>query len=262
MISTMTKSPIEPAALAEEALHIIAEGTRRGIVLRAFGGIGFYMHTTNRVLFSELGRDPINDVDLVGLSEHRNDYKKLFHDLNYHIDWDRLVAGEGRRYLFERSGEFPVEVDLFIDRLDMCHQIELRHRIALQPYTIPLADLLLEKLQIVDLNRKDIVDVVVLLSEHQLEGEGPETIDMTYIRDLLADDWGFYYTARTNLNAVSDALEDLPLDGELREGVTAKLRRLDREIEDAPKTRRWKLRARIGPRRKWYQDVEEGEDAF
>ncbi len=143
--------------LAAEFDRIRMEGERRGLTLRAFVGVAFYLHVGNHDLFARLGRDPVNDLDLVGLSEERKKYKKLFKELDYEIDWDLLVAGEGKRFMFKHAGDPPVEVDLFIDRLDMCHRIELRDRLALQPRTIPLADLLLQKLQIVDLNRKAAV---------------------------------------------------------------------------------------------------------
>jgi hypothetical protein len=249
-------------AIVDEALRILAESERRGLTLRAFGGIAYYLHSQNLHLFAELGREPVQDVDLIGLAQQRNDYKRMFEDLDYEIDWDRLVSAEGRRFLFQHVGEPPIEVDLFIDRLDMCHRIELRERLAVQGPTLPLADLLLHKLQIVDLNRKDVVDVIVLLSEHDLDGESAETVDTEYIASLLADDWGFYYTVTQNLGRLKDFVASAPIAEALRSSVESKLDRLAGEIEAAPKNRRWKLRARIGPKKKWYQQVEEGTDAF
>jgi hypothetical protein len=144
----------------------------------------------------------------------------------------------------------------------MCHRIELRDRLALQSATLSLADLLLQKLQIVDLNRKDIVDVVVLLSEHDLDGETTETVDVEYIASLLADNWGFYYTVTRNLARMTDFVGTLPLAETLRTAVQGKIAGLEHRIEAAPKSRGWKLRSKIGPRKKWYQDVEEGTTAF
>ncbi len=229
--------------------------------MRAFGGVGFYLHAQDEQLFTKLGRGAVNDLDLVGLSEQRNEYKKLLKELGYEIDWDLLVAGEGKRFSFQHSGEPTVEVDLFIDRLDMCHRIELRDRLELQPRTVPLADLLLEKLQIVELNRKDMVDVVVLLAEHELDGEGPVTVDLDYISRLLADDWGFYYTTKVNLEKIRDFLGEAVAEQE-RAAVSGKLERIMEAIGSAPKTRRWKLRAKIGTKKRWYQDVDEGTGAF
>jgi hypothetical protein len=250
------------SAIIEEALRIIEESERRGLTLRAFGGIAYYLHSHNLRLFDELGREPVQDLDLVGLGQQRNEYKRMFKDLHYEVDWDRLISGEGRRFLFQHAEEPPLEVDLFIDRLDMCHRIELRDRLATRGPTLTLADLLLQKLQIVDLNRKDAVDVVVLLSDHDLDGEGAETIDVEYIAALLADDWGFYYTVTRNLGRLRDFTATAPMPEPLRTAVETRLGRLEGEIEAAPKSLRWKLRARIGPKKKWYQEVEEGADAF
>lgn len=249
-------------AIIEEALRILEESELRGLTLRAFGGIAYHLHSQNLRLFDELGREPVQDLDLVGVGQQRSEYKRMFTELNYEIDWDRLVSAEGRRFLFKHAGEPPLEVDLFIDRLDMCHRIELRDRLAIQGRTLTLADLLLQKLQIVDLNRKDVVDLVVLLSDHDLDGESAETVDIEYIASLLADDWGFYYTVTQNFGRLEDFVATAPIAETLRTSVEAKLGRLDGEIEGAPKSRRWKLRARIGPRKKWYQEVEEGTDAF
>lgn len=251
---------IAAPTLAREFERIAAEGERRALTLRAFGGIAFYLRTRDSELFTRLGRDPVNDLDLVGLAEERNEYKRLFKELDYEVDWDLLVAGEGKRFSFAHVGEPAVAVDLFIDRLDMCHRIDLRDRLGLQQKTVPLADLLLQKLQIVDLNRKDMVDVVVLLAEHELDGEGPETIDTAYAARLLADDWGFYYTATRNLEKIRAFVDEA--GPEQRKTVVERIVGFEDAVKAEPKTRRWRLRAKIGTRKKWYQDVDEGTGAF
>jgi hypothetical protein len=259
-VNAVERAPL--ALLRDEAVRIVDEATRRGLVLRASGGIGYYLHAHDRDLFEQLGRDAVNDIDLVGVSRDRNDYKKLFKDLDYDVDWDLLVAGEGKRFLFQHVNDPRVAVDLFIDRLDMCHRIELRDRLSIQAPTIPLVDLLLQKLQIVELNQKDMVDVVVLLAEHELDGEGPETIDAAYIADVLADDWGFYYTTKSNLDGIRGYAANADLPDERREAVIRRLDELEEVIEQAPKSRRWRMRARLGPKKKWYQDVEDATGAF
>lgn len=259
-VSAMEHAPLD--VLHDEAIHIVEEGSRRGLLLRASGGIAYYLHAHDRDLFHRLGRDAVNDVDLVGVSRERNDYKQLFKDLGYEVDWDLLVAGEGKRFLFQHVSDPRVEVDLFIDRLDMCHRIELRDRLSIQEQTISLVDLLLQKLQIVELNEKDMVDVVVLLAEHEVDGEGPEAIDAAYAAGVLGDDWGFYYTTKQNLDAIRGYAATAALPDDRREAVARRLDELEGAIEQAPKSRRWRMRARIGPKRKWYQDVEDATDAF
>ncbi|MDQ6817318.1 MAG: hypothetical protein M3018_07915 [Actinomycetota bacterium] len=253
---------ITTVALVDEGRRIADEGARRGLTLKLFGGVAFYMHARDASLFDRLGRDPIRDLDFVGRSEERTGYKQLFDDLGYEIDWDLLVAGEGRRFLFQRSGDVPVEVDLFIDRLEMCHTIDFRRRLLLHPQTLSLVDLLLQKLQIVDLNRKDMVDVVILLTGHDFGSEHEELIDLAHAVDLLSDDWGFYFTATRNIERIKEFAMTAPLDPPLQEIVQQRLERVASAIEGSPKTRRWKLRARVGTRKKWYQDVEEDIEAF
>jgi hypothetical protein len=247
--------------LANEFRRISSESDRRGLALRLFGSVGFYVHARTPALFGQLGRDRINDLDFIGRSEERGEYKQLFKDLDYRVDQDLLVAAEGRRFLFSLERDPAIEVDLFIDRLEMCHTIELRDRLSLAPGTLPLVDLLLEKLQIVELNRKDMVDVAVLLADHDL-GSEPDAIDVARAAELLADDWGFYYTATQNIGRVRKFVAGSPLDAAVRETADGRLERIAQEIEAAPKTRKWRMRAKIGTRKKWYQEVEDGLEAF
>jgi hypothetical protein len=124
--------------------------------------------------------------------------------------------------------------------------------------TIPLAEMLLEKLQIVQLNEKDVKDVIILLREHEV-GEGDkETINSRYIAKLLSEDWGFYYTATMNLNKIKSLLADysqlVEYDKEL---IEDKIDRLINAIENEPKSLGWKMRAKIGTKKQWYRKVEE-----
>lgn len=250
------------AALAEEGQRICHESASRGLNLKLFGGVGFYLHAGDRSLFEQLGRDPIRDLDFIGLSEERGPYKTLFTDLDYEIDQDLLVAGEGRRFLFRHSGETPYEVDLFIDRLQMCHTLDLRRRVTLHPETVPLIDLLLQKLQIVDLTRKDMADIVVLLAHHDFGSESAGAIDLDHAAGLLSDDWGFYYTVSQNLGRIGSFVQEAPVNADVRDRVQGRLSRFRDTVESSPKTRKWKMRARIGTRKKWYEDVEEDIVAF
>jgi hypothetical protein len=129
----------------------------------------------------------------------------------------------------------------------------------LEPFTIPLADMLLEKMQIVHINEKDIIDTIMLLREHEIgEGNMPETIDAQYIATLLSKDWGFYYTFTTNLARVQEKVTNTQeLSEDDRIDVGKKIRALSDILEKQPKTFGWKMRAKIGTKNKWYKDVEE-----
>jgi len=102
------------------------------------------------------------------------------------------------------------------------------------------------------------VDTTMLLREHDVGKAGPEIIDADYVAKLLSDDWGFYYTCTTNLKKVSDKLATYQeLSQEDREDVRKKIEKLLKIIEAQPKSMRWRLRARVGPSKKWYREVEE-----
>jgi hypothetical protein len=250
------------ASVIETFQLLAAEARRRDLVLRAVGSVAFRLHASDPGVFARLDRADPNDIDLIGRAAQRSAYKRLFEELGFEIDRDLLLSGDGRRFGFHGGPGAGVDVDLFIDRLQMCHTIDLRDRIELYPDTIPLADLLLQKLQIVEINRKDLIDVVALLAEHPIGAEATESIDGDYISRLLSEDWGFWYTVCQNIAHAHEVLTELPLDPRSREQVAGRLRELSALIEQHPKSRRWKLRARVGTRKKWYEDVGEGTQAF
>jgi hypothetical protein len=186
----------------------------------------------------------------------------MFQDLGYEVLGGRGVTMDvwvGRR-IFLDPGGVRRRVDVFLDRLDFCHPIELKGRLEMEAVTIPLTDILLEKLQIVEINEKDLKDLVVLLLEHPIaDRETPGSFDASYVIDLLAKDWGFYYTVSLNLDRIRRYMDTIPeLTEQRRVTVSARIDDLWRRVEDAPKGMKWKLRARVGPSRKWYQEVGEG----
>jgi len=149
-------------------------------------------------------------------------------------------------------------LDVFFDRLEMCHTIDFMDQLEVDYPTISLANLLLEKMQIVQLNEKDAIDTVVLLREHDVGKVDDQTINLEYISRLLSKDWGFYYTVTTNLKRIRDEfLPSYDLSGEDKTDVEHKIDTLLERVEKKPKSLRWKMRARIGAKKKWYRDVEE-----
>jgi hypothetical protein len=158
-----------------------------------------------------------------------------------------------------------LNVDGFADELYFCHRIPFKNRLELDSPTICTTDLLLEKMQIVEINLKDFKDTIVLLLEHPLSHHqpGPKAIDTGYIVDIMRQDWGFYHTFTTNLKRVPDYLKEFSSLGE--EGhdvVRGRINELLKAVEAAPKTLTWKMRAKIGTRRRWYQEVSEKSEQY
>ena len=156
-----------------------------------------------------------------------------------------------------------IHIDVFLDELSMCHKIPFRNRLEVDSPTIPLAELVLEKTQIVHLNEKDIKDMLILLAAHQVGDNDRDTINGKYIAGLLSKDWGFYYTNKLNLARIRKGLDvySQPFSAEDVKHIGERLDLLEKMIEDAPKSIGWKARAAIGPKVKWYNDVDEVERA-
>jgi hypothetical protein len=174
------------------------------------------------------------------------------------------MASEGARhaYLHRETG---LNVDVFADELYFCHRIPFKNRLDLDSPTITTTDLLLEKMQIVEINLKDFKDTVVLMLEHPLSSQqnGPKAIDVDYIIDMMRQDWGFYYTFTTNLKRVPEHFGEFPSIREDQRGVVEdRINALLEAIEAAPKTFGWKMRAKIGTRSRWYQEVSEKSEQY
>jgi hypothetical protein len=254
--------PVEHLEYVDRALELVEQARARGLELRILGSLAYRLHCPqNLALFEEMARD-LTDVDLAARSDQRKDVREFLLERGYVIDQDVVVATEGKRYCFSEP-QTAMAVDVFFDELYFCHPIPLRDRLLLDYPTITPTDLLLEKMQIVEINPKDVKDALVLLLEHSLDSDSQEGIDARYIAKLLADDWGFYYTMTRNLEKlrhdVSDYRALTPSQGKI---VNDRIYELEQAIEKEPKTTKWKLRARIGPRKRWYQEVAEKSETF
>lgn len=240
-----------------EAIRIINEGTKRDLHLRLLGAIAFQTRCPNfNFLTTRLNRT-LSDIDFAGYSTESRQINGLMKDLGY-ADEPMVTALWGHRRTIWDNKSNGMHVDIFFDRLEMNHDISFENRLSIHPLTIPLEEMLLEKMQIVHLEEKDIVDTTMLLREHEVGGSDSETIDANYIAKLLANDWGFYYTCTTNLKKVSDKLETYQeLKQADRDDVNGKIQKLMKALEDEPKSFGWKMRAKVGSSRKWYRDVEE-----
>jgi hypothetical protein len=199
-------------------------------------------------------RRPYADIDLVTVGRAREGVVELMGALGYAGDREFNTLYGQRRLLFWDDGN-ERQVDVFVDEAVLCHRIDFRRRIELVPTTLPLSDLLLMKLQVVETNEKDFLDVCAILADHDL-GPGEGSVDSAYLAALAAADWGLWRT----LGMVAERGEGFALGlagfagGEL---VASRLRRLREELDAAPKSRGWKMRARVGDRKRWYELPEE-----
>ena len=254
----MNGGSISDLAFVEEAMRATEAAREQNLVLRAMGATAVRIHCPEFAsLHKRLGR-PISDLDFIGLSKQRNRLIKMLEDRGFVMDREARyrMAVVGRCVLQKRDSS--LHADLFFDRLEWNHTLDLRDRLRLDFPTITTSDLLFEKMQIVRINEKDIKDVIVVFREHPVGENDNDCVNGPYIAKVLADDWGFHYTFTTNLSKVETLTRKYDqLSAQDREDIASKIASLRQVIENRPKSLRWRLRARTGASTKWYREVDE-----
>ena len=245
---------------AKEIRRIISVADERKVPIRILGGAAIRIHCPKyEVLYEQLKRIPKYDMDFVTYSKFRPLTKKLFVDLGYEPYVSLMLTGAtGRHRQIFNDKDGNKAIDVFLDKLEMCHVIDYSDRLNLDSPTVPLAELLLQKLQIVQINEKDIHDLMILLREHEIGSIDTEEINANYIARILSNQWGFNYTVNLNLEKIKEFLPKYAaLTIEDRSIISGRIDKLQEVINNTPKTVQWKLRAKVGPAKKWYNVVEE-----
>jgi hypothetical protein len=249
----------------EEAIRIVEKAQANGLTLRVLGATAFRIHCPDYVhVHVAMGR-VVTDIDFAGYSREGEKIEKFLSKDQFRSERHQASLTPGLfigRHIYENP-QTGLHVDIFEDELNMCHMVNFRSRLHLDYPTIPLADLALEKFQIVTLNEKDVRDMLMLFAAHPVGETEKETINGKYIADIMSKDWGFYYTTTMNLSKIRQGLErykDL-FTAQDNQNIPDRIARLEHMIESAPKSLKWKARAAIGTRVQWYNDVEEVERA-
>jgi hypothetical protein len=244
------REPLEDAVA--EGRRIADAAAERDLPLRLLGGVGIALvcpSSRRPPLAREYG-----DIDLATTGTARKSAMELVASLGYTGDKEFNMLHGHRRLVFW-DGRNQRQVDVFVDEANLCHRLDLKKRLGLVPLTLPVADLAVLKLQVVETNEKDYLDICALFADHDLSRDD-SGINVAYIADLAASDWGLWRT----LGIVAERSERFALeleDFDMGELVADRLRRLREELDRAPKTRSWKLRSRIGDRMRWYELPEE-----
>lgn len=247
---------VDRKALEIEADRILDALTKAGLTLRLVGSMAILRRCPNHAVLASRERD-YRDLDFAGRKKELRDIHDLLTRLGYVENREVFVVSEGARAIFA-SASNGVHVDVFYEKLDFCHAIPLDIRLQVDPATLPLAELLLGKLQIVKITEKDLVDMIALLLEHKLGERDGDTINAGRIAKLCAEDWGLWRTTTLNLEKLPRFAANSPkLDGDQKARVVASIDELRRRLDAEPKPLAWRIRARIGDRVKWYNEVEE-----
>jgi hypothetical protein len=237
--------------IVKEAQRIIDEAEKNQITLRLFGGLAVRFHSpsaTHRSLSRKYA-----DIDFMGLKKQARSMKKLFIGLGY-TPRDIFNALHGDTRLIFNDIANGRRIDIFLDVFEMCHKLDFKDRLLIDKYTIPLADLLATKLQVVEITEREYRDIISLINDHEItDTETPDAINGQYLAKLCGDDWGMYKTFMINLGNISTALAQYQLDKDVEKTVRKRIEDLKARLDNAPKGTRWKLRSKIGEKKQWYE---------
>lgn len=241
----------------QEGLDIIKKGEEKGIIFRLLGATAIKLHCPKFAqLYAGMNRS-LTDLDFMTYGKFNMGMKKFFMELGYAPN-ESVIRYYGKYRHIYWNEEKQWQADIFFDCLNMCHIVDFKGRLEFDNPTITLTDILLEKMQIVKINAKDIKDTIIMLREHDVGNTEKETINTDYLCKVLCDDWGYYYTVTNNLNKVKYHMGEFEgLRDADKKDVEAKLDTMIKILEEAPKSMKWKMREKVGTKVKWYNEVEE-----
>ena len=248
------------ADFRKEVMRIIDAASKRGIPLRLLGGAAIRFHSpSSEHLYELLKRTPKHDMDFATYSKYRPLTRGLMKEMGYTAYLTlAMTSGAGRHRQIFNDAEGNKAIDVFFDKLPMCHVISFEDRLEIDYPTVPVTELFLQKAQIHEINEKDWQDLCILLREHQVANNDKDAVNVGYVSKILANDWGFWYTVSTNLKKLREYVTQCPgLSSGDRTAIEEKISAISDAVEKEPKALMWKMREKIGTSRKWYNVVEE-----
>ncbi|UCF96850.1 MAG: hypothetical protein JSV89_16975 [Spirochaetaceae bacterium] len=249
-----------PEDFVEEAKACVRAAADQGLTLRVMGGLAIFLHSQERRALWEklgrLGRKVFTDIDYVSYGKHRVKMIKFFENRGFVINQKMLYHYGKTRQIY--YGEKIPMAEVFYDQMQFNHPISFKNRLERDSPTFPLAELLLQKLQMVKMNEKDIKDVLILLLAHETGDDDENRINRRRLADVLCTDWGFYHTATENLGKVRSSLAAYPaIELQERNIIGGRISEVLEYLEQHPKSLKWKSRAVIGTKMRWYNEVDE-----
>jgi hypothetical protein len=243
-----------PSEIVAEGERLVRLAAAADVPLRLIGGVAIRLRA--RVPVPDSLARAYGDLDFVAARGRSGDVSRFFREAGYEPDGP-FNALHGKRRLIFHGGAQGEKVDVFVGEFAMCHRVPFDERLLLEPDTLPLAELLLTKLQIVELNEKDVRDALALLHGHEVAEHDGDAVNGARVAELCASDWGLWRTFTRNVEECRDRVAAYAFpDGDGR-GVTARFEALLERIDREPKSRGWRLRARVGERVRWYELPEE-----
>jgi hypothetical protein len=248
----------KPEDYLEEARHLTTEAQKQGIILRVMGPIALHFYFPDHIdlyrKMERLGERVFTDIDYASYGKCRGKIVPFFENQGYELEKrSAMLSGNTRHIYF--AGRIPM-IDVFFDRLDYNHPIDYKNRLEIDPYSVSLTDLLLQKLQIVQINDKDLKDGMLLFLASEIGESDYGMINTKYLAKIMSEDWGFYYTATMNLEKIKESASGVKI---LTESdckiIGERADQLLQILENTPKSGKWKSRAKVGTKKLWYKEV-------
>ena len=234
-----------------EGRRLITQAAAHGITLRLLGGVAIWLRAGDaaRGLF---GRS-YPDLDFVVHKKQSRAFRSFLEESGY-LPERTFNAMHGATRLLYHSPDGGFQVDVFLDIFKMCHVLDLGERLEVEDLTVPVAELILTKLQIAEINRKDVGDVLMLLYDHEpADVDGASRLNVARLQTLCGADWGLFTTITDNLAKARELISEFVSDETVANSLRQRIDEIQGRLEVAPKTAAWKMRARIGRRKRWYE---------
>ena len=240
-----TVTPHSPRESA--ALGVVQAAGERKLPLRILGDTAIRLRCPTAERFPPSEDDEI--IELIARGRQSGEVESLLKELGCSPDsrFNTLHGSERLRFV---DGQAKLPIEVFLNAFEAFHRLELADRLAEDDITLPLADLLLLQLQVVEFSPQDQKRILALLADHDL-GPGRGRLDPARVVEVCADDWGWTKTVTMNLEKAI-AAAPASLSAEAAKQVEGRARRLIQMIDEAPKSLGWNVRARLGERRPWY----------
>lgn len=248
---------LDQGAFEAEARRLLESASREGITLRLVGALAFRLRCPNHAALQQRMGRTYTDLDFAAYGRDAERIRRWLAAEGYVEDPGVYLESQGTRLVFTHPTT-ELHLDVFLDKLEFSHTINWNGRLEVDELTIPLAEMLLQKMQIVQINEKDLIDTIMLLLEHPLGETDNGGINAGHVARLCSKDWGLWRTTTMNLDKVRQLVEaSVHLDQDERAVVRDQVGRLAERIEREPKSLGWRLRGKVGERKKWYSDVSE-----
>ncbi len=242
--------------IVEEAERVSDEVERESLPYRLLGGLAVRLRAKNG-LDAAFRRD-YADLDFIIPKGESKKAQKFFEGVGYvpQTRFNTIYGNERLLFMDEENGR---QMDVLVGKFRMCHEVPFGGRLAIEPKTVPLAELLLTKLQIIELNEKDVRDTLALFHDHEVSGGDGDSINGGRIAEVCASDWGLWRTFTGNLEDLRGRVGKYEISEGGKKDIEERIGVLEERVEAESKSFGWKVRAKVGDRKRWYELPEEEE---